>query len=141
MDEIDFVDICFDMIDEKLKKIEFEKQATVITYAVPMTYGGYQSDYSGDNIVDLTGAYKLVEKYNDKLRVYPGSMELLGDGRTRALGSRAVGCVGVADDIDGARKISLEGVRALDGPLWSRSDIGAKEHIEKSIRHVKDLRE
>jgi phosphoribosylamine--glycine ligase len=136
----DFVDICFDMINENLKRIEFEKQATVITYAVPMTYGGYKSDYSGDNIVDLTGAYKLVEEYNDKLRVYPGSMELLDDGRTRALGSRAVGCVGVADDIEGARNISLEGVGALDGPLWSRSDIGANEHIERSIEHVRNLR-
>ncbi len=105
-----------------------------------MTYGGYKSDYSGDNIVDLTGAYKLMEKYNDKLRVYPGSMELLDDGRTRALGSRAVGCVGVADDIEGARNISLEGICALDGPLWNRGDIGSKEHIERSIEHVRNLR-
>ena len=136
----DFVDICFDMIDGNLVKMEFEKQATVITYAVPMTYGGYKSDYSGDNIVDLTGAYKLVEKYNGKLRVYPGSMELLDDGRTRALGSRAVGCVGVADDIEGARNISLKGICALDGPLWNRGDIGSKEHIERSIEHVRNLR-
>ncbi|MEE8403704.1 MAG: hypothetical protein V3R93_08125 [Candidatus Hydrothermarchaeaceae archaeon] len=136
----DFVDICFDMIDEKLKRLEFEKQATVITYAVPMTYGGYRNKYSGDNRVDLTDAYKLSDKYDGKLRVYPGSMELRDDGKTYALGSRAVGCVGIADDIEGAREISLGGIRALDGPLWNRGDIGSKEHIEKSMEHVRNLR-
>ena len=136
----DFVDICFDMIDEKLKRIEFEKQATVITYAVPMTYGGYRSKYSGDKMVDLTDAYKLSDKYKGKLRVYPGSMELRDDGKTCTLGSRAVGCVGIADGIEGARRISLEGIRALDGPLWNRWDIGSKEHIERSIEHVRNLR-
>ncbi len=136
----DFVDICFDMIDEKLKRMEFEKQATVITYAVPMTYGGYRNKYSGDNRVDLTDAYKLSDEYNGKLRVYPGSMELRDDGKTYALGSRAVGCVGIADDIESARELSLEGIRALDGPLWNRGDIGSKEHIEKSMKHVRNLR-
>jgi phosphoribosylamine--glycine ligase len=136
----DFVDICFDMIDEKLKKMEFEKQATVITYAVPMTYGGYRSKYSGSKKVDLTDVYKLRDEYNSKLRVYPGSMELGDDGNTYALGSRAVGCVGIADNIEGARSISLEGITALDGPLWNRWDIGSKEHIERSIEHVRNLR-
>ena len=136
----DFVDICFDMIDEKLKRMEFEKQATVITYAVPMTYGGYRSKYSGDKKVDLTDAYKLRDEYNGKLSVYPGSMELGDDGNTYALGSRAVGCVGIGNDIEGARSISLEGICALDGPLWNRGDIGSKEHVERSIKHVRNLR-
>jgi phosphoribosylamine--glycine ligase len=125
----DFVNICFDMVDEKLKKLEFEKQATVITYAVPMTYGGYRSKYSGDKRVDLKNAYKLGDRYKGKLRVYPGSMELGDDGNTYALGSRAVGCVGIANNIESARSISLEGICALDGPLWNRGDIGSKEHI------------
>lgn len=136
----DFVDICFDMIEGRLKKMEFEKQATVITYAVPMTYGGYRNKYSGDKTVDLADAYALSEKYNGKLRVYPGSVELCDDGKTRTVGSRAVGCVGIAGDIETAREISLDGIRALDGPLWNRGDIGLKEHIERSIDHVKDLR-
>ena len=105
-----------------------------------MTYGGYRNTFSGSNKVDLTDAYKLRDEYNGKLRIYPGSMELGNDGNTYALGSRAVGCVGIADDIEGARNISLEGIRALDGPLWNRGDIGAREHIERSIEHVRNLR-
>jgi phosphoribosylamine--glycine ligase len=136
----DFVNICFDMVDEKLKKLEFEKQATVITYAVPMTYGGYRSKYSGDKRVDLKNAYKLGDRYKGKLRVYPGSMELGDDGNTYALGSRAVGCVGIANNIESARSISLEGICALDGPLWNRGDIGSKEHIERSMEHMRKLR-
>jgi phosphoribosylamine--glycine ligase len=134
----DFVDTCFDMIDGKLTKIEFEPLATVVTYAVPMTYGGYRKKFSGDRQVDLSEVYKLGEKY--KLKIYPGSMELREDGKTYTLSSRTVCCVGIGEDIATARKISLEGIVAIDGALWNRWDIGSKEHIKKSIEHVKRLR-
>jgi hypothetical protein len=48
--------------------------------------------------------------------------------------------VGIANNIKGARSISLEGVCALDGPLWNRLDIGSKEHIGRSMEHVRKLR-
>ncbi|MEE8401298.1 MAG: hypothetical protein V3R86_04020 [Candidatus Hydrothermarchaeaceae archaeon] len=136
----DFVDTCFDLLDGKLKKLEFEKKATVITYSVPMTYGGYRDKYSGSNRIDLTEVNKLSDEHDGNLRIYPGSMEVRDDGRTYALGSRAVGCVGIGSDIESARRISLEGTRAIDGPLWNRWDIGSPEHIERSIMHVRNLR-
>ncbi|MEE8167280.1 MAG: hypothetical protein V3T58_00205 [Candidatus Hydrothermarchaeales archaeon] len=135
----DFVDLCFNMIDEKLTKLDFEPLATVMTYAVPLTYGGFRKKFSGSSEVDLSNVYKLRDGYKGALKVYPGSMELR-DGKTYALGSRAVGCVGVGDDIETARKISLEGVVALDGPLWNRWDIASPEHIRKSMEHIKRLR-
>ena len=120
----DFVDVCFRMIEGNLSRIECEEKATVVTYAVPMDYGGYRVKYSGDKRVDLSGAYALKEKYGDNLRVYPGSMELRKDGYTYALGSRTVCTVGVGETIEEAREISLEGIRNIDGALWNRWDIG-----------------
>ncbi|NYT00389.1 MAG: hypothetical protein GKB99_01500 [Methanocellales archaeon] len=137
--EDDFVDVCFRILDGNLTRLNFAKKASVVTYAVPMTYGGYRTVFSGDSRVDLIKSRKLSEKYGDAIRIYPGSMELRGK-ETYALGSRTVCTVGIADDIESARSISLEGIVAIDGPLWNRWDIGSKEHIVKSVEHMKSLR-
>ena len=132
----DFVDVCFRMIEGNLSRVECEAKATVVTYAVPMDYGGYREKYSGDKRVDLSGAYALQEKYGDNLRIYPGSMELREDGHTYALGSRTVCTVGVGENIAEAREISLDGIRNIDGALWNRGDIGAEYHIQRSVRRM-----
>ena len=137
--ENDFVDVCFRMIEGNLSRIECAKKATVVTYAVPMEYGGYRKTYSGDRRVDLSGAYALSEKYGDNLRIYPGSMELRGDGNTYELGSRTVCTVGVGETIEEAREISLDGTRAIDGALWNRWDIAAPHHIERSKQKMREL--
>jgi len=135
----DFVDICFRMLDGTLTGLNFARKASVVTYAVPMTYGGYRKTFSGDMRVDLSKAYELSKKYGDAIRIYPGSMELK-DGGTYALSSRAVCAVGIGDGIEDARNISLNGIVNIDGPLWNRWDIGSKGHIKKSIEHMKSLR-
>lgn len=137
--EDDFVDVCLNILDGNLTRLNFAKKASVVTYAVPMTYGGYRKRFSGEERVDLSNAYGLSRKYGDAVRIYPGSMELRGK-ETYALGSRTVCTVGIADDIDAARNISLEGITAIDGPLWNRWDIGSKEHIAKSVEHMNSLR-
>ncbi|MFQ5887230.1 MAG: hypothetical protein ACE5HY_00865 [Candidatus Hydrothermarchaeales archaeon] len=138
--EGDFVDVCFDMINESLTKLTFKPKATVVAYAVPMTYGGYRHKCTCDRRVDLTGAYNLSQSLNGDLKVYPGSMEIRDNGKTYALSSRAVACVGIGDSIDSARGISLDGVTAIDGPLWNRMDIASQEHIQKSIDNMRALR-
>jgi phosphoribosylamine--glycine ligase len=143
----DFVDICFKILEGNLARIELEKAATVVTYKVPPNYGGYMDTFpqlvdKGEigKPVDLTKAYELTEKYGDKIRVYPATVELR-NGETYALKSRAVGVVGVGENIETARQISLEGVKAIKGgALWHRKDIASKQHIEKSIRHMEELR-
>ncbi|MEA3255747.1 MAG: hypothetical protein U9Q22_07945 [Candidatus Altiarchaeota archaeon] len=143
----DFVDVCFDMIHGSLRKIGFEEKASVLTYKVPPNYGGFSSRFpekvnTGEinTPVDLKGAYEL--GYGDDLRVYPGSMKLGDDKKTYALGSRTVACVGIAGDIEGAREISLAGVKAITGgALWCRKDIASREHIERSIGNMKRLRD
>ena len=135
----DFVDVCYRMIEGNLSRIECDEKATVVTYAVPMDYGGYRVKYSGDKRVDLSDAYALRGKYGDNLRIYPGSMELREKGRTYALGSRTVCTVGVGETLEDARGISLDGIRNIDGALWNRGDIGAEYHIERRVRRMEGL--
>ncbi len=37
----DFVDVCFKMIEGNLTGVKMEKAASVLTYKVPLDYGGY----------------------------------------------------------------------------------------------------
>jgi len=143
----DFVDVCFRILDGNLNKIDLEGSATVATYKVPPGYGGYAEAFSNlvekeevGKPVDMSGAYALSGKYGDRIRVYPGSMELR-DGETFALKSRAVCVVGVGDDLESARSVSLEGIEAIKGgALWNRTDIASKGHVERSVRHMEELR-
>jgi phosphoribosylamine--glycine ligase len=143
----DFVDVCYGMLEGNLARVEVEKVATVLTYKVPPSYGGYTevfpSNVNKDEAltpVDLSAAYALSRKFGDSIRVYPGSMELRED-KTYALKSRAVGVLGVGESIEEARQVSLEGINAIKGgALWYRTDIASKQTIEKSIRHMKQLR-
>jgi len=91
--------------------------------------------------VDLSEVEKFCAKYGDNIRVYPGSMKIKEDGNNYALGSRAVCVVGIGDNIQTARDISLEGIRAIKGgALWHRNDIASREHIVKSTEHMNLLR-
>jgi phosphoribosylamine--glycine ligase len=143
----DFVDVCFKILEGNLTRVEVEKASTVVTYKAPPNYGGYIDAFpqlvdKGEigKPVDLTKAYELTRKYGDRIRIYPAAMELR-NGETYALKSRAVGVVGVGENIETARQISLEGIEAIKGgALWHRKDIASKQHIEKSIRHMEELR-
>jgi phosphoribosylamine--glycine ligase len=143
----DFVEVCFKILEGNLTRIELEESATVVTYKAPPNYGGYAEAFPNltDNIgsgkpVDLTKTYQLTSKYGDDIRVYPSSMEQR-DSEFYALKSRAVCVVGISGNIEAARQISMEGIRAIKGgALWSRTDIASKQHIEKSVRHLEELR-
>jgi phosphoribosylamine--glycine ligase len=143
----DFVEVCFKILDANLRRVRFEKHATVVTYKAPPRYGGFMNvfpervDQSETNKpVNLVGAHKLSEKYGDAIRIYPGSMELR-DEETHALTSRTVCVVGVGETIQSAREVSLEGIKAIKGgSLWHRNDIGSKEHIRNSVEHMRRLR-
>jgi phosphoribosylamine--glycine ligase len=143
----DFVDVCFKMIEGNLARIEFEKMASVVTYKAPPNYGGYAEAFPElvntnevGGPVDLTKAYELCKKHNDRMRVYPASMEMRGN-ETYALKSRAVAVAGMAESIEAARQLSLEGINAIrGGAVWSRTDIASKQSINKSIQHMQALR-
>jgi phosphoribosylamine--glycine ligase len=93
-----------------------------------------------DTPVDLAEAYALTSKYGDRIRIYPASMEIR-NGKTYALKSRAIGVLGVGENIEEARQLSLEGVKAVKGgALWNRTDIASKQHIAQSVSHMEKLR-
>jgi len=143
----DFVNLCFNMIEGKLTKIELVKAATVVTYKAPPSYGGYEKVFPAafdknevDKPVDLSKAYELKKRYGNDIRIYPASMEQRNN-ETFALKSRAACAVGIADTIEAARQISLEGLRAIKGGgLWYRNDVASETHIKKSRKHLKKLR-
>lgn len=143
----DFVDVCLKMIDGNLTSLQLEEAATVLTYKVPSGYGGY-SDVYPDKVdklavatpVDLSKVNALTGKYGDRIRVYPGSMEIR-DGENWTLKSRTVGVLGIGKTIEEARQISQEGAKTITGgALWNRSDIASKSHIIKSQSHMERLR-
>ncbi len=144
----DFVDVCLKMVNGNLNGITMKNSATVLTYKVPADYGGY-ADAFPDKVnkqavntpVDLGNVEELAEKFGDKIRIYPGSMELR-DGKNYALKSRAVGILGIGGSIEEARQISQEGAKAIiGGALWNRTDVASNQHIAKSIRHMEQLRQ
>ncbi len=143
----DFVDVCFRIIDGSLTRIEIDGKATVVTYKVPPSYGGYVNVFpknvdpkAVDTPVILKEAEKLASEHDENMRIYPASMELR-DGEIYALKSRAVCVVGIGESIHRARELSLKGIAAIkSGGLWNRSDIASKDHIEKSTRHMEHLR-
>ncbi len=144
----DFVDVCCKILEGNLTRVNFEQKATVVTYKVPPNYGGFANTFPEkvkteevDKPVNLSQGEKLAEKYSSAIRVYPASMELREDGKVYALGSRTVCVVGVGGDIQEAREISLKGIDTITGgALWNRTDIASREHLEKSIEHMKKLR-
>ncbi|MCW4020753.1 MAG: hypothetical protein NWF14_05960 [Candidatus Bathyarchaeota archaeon] len=144
----DFVDICFRMIEGSLARVDVEKKATVVTYKVPPNYGGYADEFPesvkqseiGTPVI-LDEAEELSSKCGSRIRIYPASLELRKDGKAYALGSRTVCSIGIGDDIQTAREISLEGLAAIKGgALWNRMDIASERHIARSVRHMEQLR-
>ncbi len=142
-----FVDICFRILEGNLTHIELERSATVVTYKAPPNYASFAETFpnlvSKTEIykpVDLSKAYELNRKYGDRICIYPAAMELR-QRETYPLESRAVCAVGIGDDIETARQISLEGLKAITGGgLWNRTDIASEQHIEASKKHMAMLR-
>ncbi len=132
----DFVDVCRHIIDGTLDRlqIEFASQATVCKYVVPKGYG-LPADHP-----DAAAAKARIEvgEVGDA-RLYYSSVDKRDDGLYLSA-SRAVGIVGIADTLAAARRIAEAGVRAVQGPVAYRADIGTDALIQKRIDHMKSIR-
>lgn len=143
----DFVDVCSKMIEGNLLKIATKKEASVVTYKAPPSYGGYNEEFPNKVVREETGkpvelieAHKLTKKFDNNVRIYPASMELK-EGKTYSLSSRAVAAVGIGSDIEEARVLSLTGINAIEGgALWNRTDVASRQHIHNSKMHMERLR-
>jgi len=132
----DFVDICRHIINGTLNtlKIEFDPKATVCKYVVPKGYG-LPADHP-----DAASSRAKIEVGNvRKARLYYSSVDKKEDGLYLS-SSRAIGIVGIADNLDEARIIAEEGVKAVKGPVAYREDIGTQALIQKRIDHMKKIR-
>lgn len=132
----DFVEVCRHIIAGTLDKlkIEFEHKATVCKYVVPKGYG-----LPADHPDAASSKAKIEVGDVGKARLYYSSVDKKADGLYLS-SSRAIGIVGIADDLTAARKIAEEGVKAVRGPVAYRADIGTDALIQKRIDHMKKIR-
>jgi len=132
----DFIEICRHIVVGTLDKlkIEFEPKATVCKYVVPKGYG------LPANHPDASSSGAKIEVGDvGKARLYYSSVDQKEDGLYLS-SSRAIGIVGIADNLEEARKIAEEGVKAVKGPIAYRKDIGTDALIQKRIDHMKKIR-
>ncbi|MCD6153055.1 MAG: phosphoribosylamine--glycine ligase [Syntrophobacterales bacterium] len=133
----DFVDVCRAIIEGTLNTltIEFEKKATVCKYIVPKGYG-LPKDHP-----DAKSTSEKIEVDDVKdAKLYYSSVDKRKDGLYMTT-SRAIGVVGIAENLEKAEQIAEQAVSCIKGPVDHRPDIGTKPLIQKRINHMKEIRE
>lgn len=144
----DSVDLFLKILDGNLHSVKLKKMASVVIYKVPPSYGGYMELFSNkftrvevDSPIHFNDFSKIPKIDSERILLYPGSIELREDGNYYSLKSRTICSVGVGDTIEDARFRSLLGIENIHGgALWFRKDIASREHINKSIDHMIQLR-
>lgn len=136
--EDDLADICFRFLDGSLKGIRFRRAASVVTCAVPLSYGGGTPSSVGDEEIDLTAAEKVEDEAKGSIRVYPMDVRLV-NGKALLGSSRSVAVVGVAPSTEEARALSLKGCSSLRGQLRWRRDVASSADIRRSKGHLVKL--
>ncbi|MBI2653814.1 phosphoribosylamine--glycine ligase [Candidatus Woesearchaeota archaeon] len=128
--ETGFVDVCKAIISQQLHKIKikFQKKATVCKYLVPQGYP--------DN--PLKNKKIIVGKIPKNAKMYYASVEQK-ENDLYATTSRAIACLGIADNLEKAEKIAEETTKSIKGKLFHREDIGTKQLIEKRVMHMKEI--
>ncbi|MHA1758808.1 MAG: phosphoribosylamine--glycine ligase [Promethearchaeota archaeon] len=127
-----FVEICQQILDGNIKtEIEFEKKATVCKYLAPE---GYPVNPKKDELIkinkekmkEIGAKYYYASVYRDGDYVYTTT-------------SRAIGILGIAENLEAAEKIAEQGVKCVEGKLFHRKDIGTKKLLQKRIDHMNSL--
>ena len=128
--ETDFLDVCNAILKQRLNSvnIKFENKATVLKYVVPK---GYPENPIKNEKIEIG-------KISRQARLYYASVEKKEDG-VYLTNSRAIGCLGISDNLENAEKIAEEAANSIYGPVFHRQDIGTKKLIQKRINHMKSL--
>jgi phosphoribosylamine--glycine ligase len=127
-----FLDICMGIINGNLKSdVEFENKATVCKYLAPE---GYPTSPKKDElvIIDKEKLNQIGAKY------YYASVYREGES-IYTTSSRAMGIIGIANDLESAEKVAEQGVGCISGKLFYRKDIGTKKLLQKRIDHMNSL--
>jgi len=133
--EGDFLEICNDMADGSLggESAAFGRLATVCKYVVPVGYG-VSSRVGSEITVDEKG----VE--SEGARLYFAAVNEKGPGTVLTTTSRALGVVGVAQDIEAAERRCEAALSHLGGDFFVRHDIGRPEAIKKKMERMERIR-
>ncbi len=128
----DFIDICMGIINGNLKStIEFENKATVCKYLAPE---GYPGSPKKDELVKIDkNTLKQIGA-----RYYYASVYRKGD-EVYTTTSRAIGVVGIANDLESAEKIAEQGIGCISGKLFYRKDVGTLKLLQKRIDHMNSI--
>ena len=137
--EDDLVDVCYRILDGSLRDVRFAKKASVVTCAVPLSYGTRETAGATGQPIDISTLDRLAEASGGRLRSFPMDVRL-DDNRTVMGTSRAVAVAGIDGSVDEARRISIVGCRSLRGAVRWRSDIAGRSDIAASRRHLRRLR-
>ncbi|GAH13202.1 unnamed protein product, partial [marine sediment metagenome] len=127
-----FIDICMGIINGNLKtEIQFEKKATVCKYLAPK---GYPTSPKKNELVIINK--EKLEQIGAKY--YYASVYREG-GNIYTTSSRAMGIIGIANDLESAEKVAEQGVGCISGNLFYRKDIGTRKLLQKRINHMNSL--
>lgn len=126
------VDVCKSIVEGNLGKVEFESKASVCKYIVPE---GYPETKHADEIISVDE-----EKINNMgAKVFYAAINEKKDGKIYTSSSRALGILGVADNIKKGEKIAEKACEFVAGNLYHRKDIGTEKLIQKRIEHMKEI--
>lgn len=128
--ETGFVEVCNAIISQQLHKmrIEFQNKATVCKYIVPE---GYPDNPVKNEKIEIA-------KIPENARLYYSSVKQKEDGLFMTA-SRAIACLGIADNLENAEKISEDAAKSIKGKVFHRQDIGTKKLIEKRVKHMQQI--
>jgi phosphoribosylamine--glycine ligase len=127
-----FVDICLGIIDGNLSnKVEYIRKATVCKYLAPE---GYPDSPKKDELVKINK-----EKLKDiGAKYYYASVYREGE-KIFTTTSRAIGILGIAENLEQAEKIAEKGIGYVEGKLFHRKDVGTLKLLQKRIDHMQSI--
>lgn len=130
-----FVDICWAIINGNLDTLDvkFEKKATVCKYLAPE---GYPVSPIRDKLVTINES-----KMNEIGAKYYYASVYRKDQNIYTTTSRAMGVLGIAENLEEAEKIAERGVSCIEGRLFHRKDVGTLKLLQKRIDHMNSLLE
>ena len=130
----DFVDLCDHVSNRTLADInvEFQEAATVCKYIVPAGYPDKLA--SGEIKVPLN----LTENRN--VRYYWAATNQV-EHRVELTSSRALAIVGIGATIAEAAEEADEAAKRIGGGIRYRSDIGSVDLVDRSVDHMRRLRQ
>lgn len=128
----DFVEVCENIIDGTLKKVNFEDKASVCKYIVPT---GYPNSGKGDQVIEVDES----KIKSENALVYYAAVNQK-DNKIYTSTSRSLGIVGIGDSIAEAEKICENATQYVKGDVRHRRDVGTAELIQKRLKHMEYVR-